>query len=268
MENNRLPDGNIDSFDLLIQIVKQLRRPGGCPWDREQTHASLKRNLLEESYEVIDAIDSEDSSSLVEELGDLLVQIIFHSDIGQESGSFSISDVIRTINEKMIRRHPHVFADVEVSDAAEVEKNWDNIKAQERQKSSQSKSTLDGIPAGLPSLSAAQLIQERVVRAGFDWEDVSDVLDKISEEISEFKEAVTDAEKLHEIGDILFSVVNLSRWYGIYAEEALRSTNKRFRDRYVGMEDIAESRGMDFNKLDLKDKESLWQEVKRKETLP
>ena len=127
---------------------------------------------------------------------------------------------------------------------------------------------MDGIPAGLPSLSAAQLIQERVVRAGFDWEDVSDVLDKISEEISEFKEAVTDAEKLHEIGDILFSVVNLSRWYGIYAEEALRSTNKRFRDRYVGMEDIAESRGMDFNKLDLKDKESLWQEVKRKETLP
>ena len=110
MENNRLPDGNIDSFDLLIQIVKQLRRPGGCPWDREQTHASLKRNLLEESYEVIDAIDSEDSSSLVEELGDLLVQIIFHSDIGQESGSFNISDVIRTINEKMIRRHPHVFA--------------------------------------------------------------------------------------------------------------------------------------------------------------
>ena len=112
MENNRLPDGNIDSFDLLIQIVKQLRRPGGCPWDREQTHASLKRNLLEESYEVIDAIDSEDSSSLVEELGDLLVQIIFHSDIGEESGSFSISDVIRTINEKMIRRHPHVFAEV------------------------------------------------------------------------------------------------------------------------------------------------------------
>ena len=268
MENNKLPDGNRDSFDFLVEIVNQLRRPGGCPWDREQTHSTLKRNLLEESYEVIDAIDSEDRSALVEELGDLLVQIIFHADIGDELGSFSISDVIRAINEKMIRRHPHVFADLKVSDVAEVEKNWDRIKAEERQESSESKSILEGIPSSLPSLSAAQLIQERVVRAGFDWENVSDVLDKISEEISEFKEAVSDAEKLHEIGDILFSVVNLSRWYGIYAEEALRNTNKRFRERYIGMEDIAERRGIDFNGLDLKDKELLWQEVKRKEILP
>ncbi|MBO54665.1 MAG: nucleoside triphosphate pyrophosphohydrolase [Dehalococcoidia bacterium] len=267
MENNKLPDGNIDSFDFLVQIVKQLRAPGGCPWDREQTHSTLKRNLIEEAYEVIDAIDREDSSSLVEELGDLLVQIIFHSDIGQELGTFKMSNVIQSINEKMIRRHPHVFSDIEVSDSYEVEKNWDKIKAEERQVSSESKSMLGGIPEELPSLAAAQLIQERVVRAGFDWEDVSDVLDKIAEEIAEFKEAVTDAEKLHEIGDILFSIVNLSRWYGIYAEEALRNTNKRFSTRYTAMEDIAEKRGLDFNALDLAYKESLWREVKRNESL-
>ena len=267
MNNNKLPDGEMNSFDFLVKIVEQLRKPGGCPWDREQTHATLKRNLLEETYEVIDAIDNENYDSLMEEMGDLLIQIIFHADIAQERGSFNISDVIKTINEKMIRRHPHVFDDVEMSDAHEVEQNWDKIKAEERKSYSLKKSVLDGIPSDLPALSSAQLIQERVARAGFEWEDVSGVLDKIYEEITEFKEASTDAEKLHEMGDILFSLVNLSRWFGIYSEEALRQTNIRFRRRYIGMEDIAEGQGLDFNGLSLEEKETLWKEVKRRESL-
>jgi tetrapyrrole methylase family protein/MazG family protein len=267
MDENKLPDGEMDRFDFLVNIVEQLRAPGGCMWDIEQTHDTLKRNLLEETYEVIEAIDNEDYDSLMEEMGDLLVQIVFHANIAQERGSFNISDVIKTINEKMIRRHPQVFADVQVSDAREIEENWDKIKSEERKSYTIRKSVLDGIPAELPALSSAQLIQERVARAGFEWEDVSGVLDKISEEISEFKLAITDSEKLHEMGDILFSLVNLSRWFGIYAEEALRQTNIRFRRRYTGMEEIAQIKGLNFNDLSLQDKEILWKEVKLRESL-
>ena len=240
-----------------------LRAPGGCPWDREQTHESLKRNLLEEAHETLEAIDRGDPSVLTEELGDLLVQIAFHADIAREAGTFAMGDVIERINRKLIRRHPHVFADETVSDAREVERNWERIKAQERAASGARKSPVDGIPASLPALAASQLMQDRVARAGFEWDDVSGVLDKIEEEIGEFRRAGSSEEKVHELGDILFALVNLSRWVDAHAEDVLRQANNRFSSRYRGMEELASGRGLEFETLPLEEKEELWQEVKR-----
>ena len=256
-------EGKISEFQTLIDIVEKLRAPGGCPWDREQTHESLKRNLLEEAHEALEAIDDGDPSVLSEELGDLLVQIAFHADIARESGTFDMGDVVERINRKLIRRHPHVFADEMVSDAREVERNWERIKAEERAASGTRKSPVDGIPASLPALAAAQLMQDRVARAGFEWDDVSGVLDKAAEEIEEFRNARTPEEQVHELGDILFVLVNLSRWVDAHAEDVLRQANSRFRARYLGMEELAEERGLDFEALPLAEKEELWQEVKR-----
>ena len=256
-------NGKISEFQTLVDIVETLRAPGGCPWDREQTHESLKRNLLEEAHEALEAIDGGDPSVLSEELGDLLVQIAFHADIAREAGGFDMSDVVERINRKLIRRHPHVFADETVSDAREVERNWERIKAEERAASGTRKSPVDGIPASLPALAAAQLMQDRVARAGFEWDDVSGVLDKVAEEIEEFRHARTPDEQVHELGDILFVLVNLSRWVDAHAEDVLRQANSRFRARYLGMEQLAEERGLDFEALPLEGKEELWQEVKR-----
>ncbi len=256
-------EGKISEFQTLIDIVEKLRAPGGCPWDREQTHESLKRNLLEEAHEALEAIDDGDPSVLSEELGDLLVQIAFHADIARESGTFDMGDVVERINRKLIRRHPHVFADETVSDAREVERNWERIKAEERAASGTRKSPVDGIPASLPALAAAQLMQDRVARAGFEWDDVSGVLDKAAEEIEEFRNARTPEEQVHELGDILFVLVNLSRWVDAHAEDVLRQANNRFRARYLGMEELAEERGLNFEALPLAEKEELWQEVKR-----
>ena len=257
--------GQLSEFQTLVDLVERLRAPGGCPWDREQTHQSLKRNLLEEAHEVLEAIDEGDPSVITEELGDLLVQIAFHADIAREAGQFSMGDVVERINRKLIRRHPHVFSDVKVSDAREVERNWERIKAEERAASGTSKSPVDGIPASLPALAASQLMQDRVARAGFEWDDVSGVLDKISEEIEEFRQAATYGEKTHELGDIFFALVNLSRWVDAHAEDVLRQANARFRSRYLGMEELAARRGVDFESLTLDEKEELWQEVKREE---
>ncbi len=253
----------MSEFKTLVDIVAKLRAPGGCPWDREQTHETLKRNLLEEAHEVLEAIDEGDSSVLTEELGDLLVQIAFHADIAREAGHFEIGDVVERINRKLIRRHPHVFADETVSDAREVERNWERIKAEERAAAGTRKSPVDGIPASLPALAASQLMQDRVALAGFEWDDVSGVLDKIEEEIGEFRRAGNQEEKVHELGDILFALVNLSRWVDVHAEDVLRQANDRFRSRYRGMEDLATQRGLDFEALPLVQKEELWQEVKR-----
>ena len=258
-------NGQITDFQTLVDIVALLRAPGGCPWDREQTHESLKRNLLEEAHEVLEAIDGGDSSVLTEELGDLLVQIAFHADIAREAGNFDMGDVVERINRKLIRRHPHVFADEKVSDAREVERNWDRIKAEERAAAGTRKSPVDGIPASLPALAASQLMQDRVARAGFEWDDVSGVLDKLAEEVEEFREAATPGERVHELGDIIFTLVNLSRWVDANAEDVLRQANARFRSRYLGMEALAGQRGLDFEALPLDEKEALWQEVKRAE---
>ncbi len=250
-------------FQTLVDIVAKLRAPGGCPWDREQTHDSLKRNLLEESYEVIEAIDQGNPATLSEELGDLMVQIAFHADIAQEAGDFQLEDVLRNINSKLVRRHPHVFADGHAEDAREVERNWEQIKAAERQAKGEKKSPVEGIPADLPALAYAQLMQDRVGKAGFEWDDISGVLDKLVEEVAELKAAVTQEEKEHELGDILFTIVNLTRWTGAHAEDVLRQANQRFGRRYLSMESLAVERGHDFNALSLDEKEQIWQEAKR-----
>ena len=253
----------LSTFQTLIDIVARLRAPDGCPWDREQTHNSLKRNLLEESYEVIEAIDDGDPEILAEELGDLIVQVAFHADIAKEAGHFQIEDVLRQINSKLVRRHPHVFADGHVEDAREVERNWEQIKEQELKAKGGSKSPVEGIPSNLPALSYAQLMQDRVGKAGFEWDDVSGVLDKIVEEVAEFKAAATPEEKVHELGDLLFSMVNLTRWAGAHAEDVLRQANQRFGRRYLKMESLAAERGLNFVAIPLAQKEELWQEAKR-----
>ena len=261
--NDLFSDQELGTFQTLIDIVARLRAPGGCPWDREQTHESLKRNLLEESYEVIEAIDQGNPAVLSEELGDLLVQVAFHADIAKEAGDFELADVLRKINSKLVRRHPHVFADGHAEDAREVERNWEQIKAQERKEKGESKSPVEGIPIDMPALAYAQLMQDRVGKAGFEWDDISGVLDKIVEEVAELKAAVTPEEKVHELGDLLFTMVNLTRWSGAHAEDVLRQANQRFGKRYLSMEKIAADRGLDFNALPLEKKEELWQESKR-----
>ena len=253
----------LGKFQTLMDIVARLRAPGGCPWDREQTHESLKRNLLEESYEVIEAIDQGDPAVLSEELGDLLVQVAFHADIAKEAGDFQLEDVLREINAKLVRRHPHVFADGHAKDAREVERNWEQIKAEERKAKGEIKSPVEGIPNNLPALTYAQLMQDRVGKAGFEWDDISGVLDKIVEEVAELKAAATPEEKMHELGDMLFTMVNLTRWSGEHAEDVLRKANQRFGKRYLGMEKLAAERSLDFNSLSLNQKEELWQEAKR-----
>ena len=262
MSNKQIPQGDLGSFQTFMDIVETLHAPGGCPWDRKQTHESLKRTLLEESYEVLEAIDKGDPKGLSEELGDLLLQVAFHSVIAREAGEFSLTDVLTRINEKLIRRHPHVFSDGAASDASEVEANWEQLKAAERAKEGIKKSPVEGIPGELPALAYAQLMQDRVGRAGFEWEDIYGVLDKVAEEVEELRAAVTDEEKVHEMGDLMFTMVNLSRWMNIHAEDALRQANRRFQGRYLQMEELANQRSKDFNGLPLIGKESLWQEAK------
>ena len=257
-----LPDQNLGDFQTLVDIVARLRAPGGCPWDREQTHESLKRHLLEECYEALEAIDQGSPSQLAEELGDLLVQVAFHADIAREAGEFTLADVLAAINGKLVRRHPHVFGDSSVSDAREVELNWEQLKAAERAAQGVRQSPVEGIPNALPALSYAQLMQDRVARMGFEWEDIGGVLDKLVEEVEEFRQAATDGERVHELGDLFLVMVNLCRWLEVQAEDALRQANGRFRRRYLQMEELAEQRGLDFTQLSLDDKEALWQEAK------
>ena len=256
-------DEELGTFQTLVNIVARLRAPGGCPWDQEQTHESLKRHLLEESYEVIEAIDQGNPAILSEELGDLMVQVAFHADIAREAGEFQLEDVLRQINGKLVRRHPHVFADEHAEDAREVEQNWEQIKAQERKEKGESKSPVEGIPVDMPALAYAQLMQDRVGKAGFEWDDISGVLDKIVEEVTELKATTTPEEKVHELGDLLFTMVNLTRWSGAHAEDVLRQANQRFGKRYLSMEKLASEQGLDFEALPLDLKEELWQEAKR-----
>jgi tetrapyrrole methylase family protein/MazG family protein len=225
----------------------------------EQTHSSLKRNLLEESYEALEAIDSGDPSKLSEELGDVLVQVAFHCQIAEEAGTFQAADVIQKINDKLVRRHPHVFADATASDAREVEQQWEKLKEAEGTR----RSRVEGIPKDLPALAAAQLAQDRVARDGFEWDNISGVLDKVSEEVEELKQANTDAERASEFGDLLLALVNLGRWMGIHAEDALRQANTRFTERYQLMEEAARQRDTRLRDLTLEEKEALWQQAKR-----
>jgi len=248
----------------LVEVMKRLRSEHGCPWDREQTHATLKPYLLEEAYEVLNAIDSKNDTHLMEELGDLLLQIVFHAQLAAEEGRFTIDDVARSIVNKLVRRHPHVFSDVKVKNAQEVLKNWEQIKKDEGKKS-----VLDGIPEHLPALLKARRVQEKAKRVGFDWDSVDGVVEKLVEEIKELIEAVAkdkvkDAEE--EFGDILFSLVNISRFLGIDAEDSLRKTINKFMKRFYYIEEKVKKKGnKPLGDYTLKELDGLWEEAKNEQ---
>lgn len=256
------------AIDQLLEIMARMRAEGGCPWDREQTLETLKQYLVEECYEVIDAVDSGQVAKHKEELGDLLLQVVFQAQIRREQGAFTFEDVARTVCEKLIRRHPHVFGDKTVSGSAEVLKNWEAIKALEK-KTAQNKaaprSIVEGVPRHLPALHKAQHIQRRAARVGFDWSQVHEVVAKVEEELAEVKQALAagDAGQIKgELGDLLFAVVNLSRFQGLNAEEALNLTVDKFVRRFQAMEERLRAEGKDLAKCSLAELDAHWNAVK------
>ncbi|WP_224960223.1 nucleoside triphosphate pyrophosphohydrolase [Geomonas subterranea] len=255
-----------DRFDRLMEIMRRLRAPGGCPWDAEQTHESLKRYLLEESYEVIEAIDARDQKLLKEELGDLMLQPVFHAAIAEESGTFTMDEVLDAINEKLVRRHPHVFGDQVIESSAAQVENWEKIKKSE--KGDERKSALSGIPPHLPALMKAQKITEKAARVGFDWEHTDQVFAKVMEELHEFQEAMAagDQQEMEsELGDLLFAIVNLGRFLAIDPEEALRKTIQRFTRRFEHIEETLHGGGRKLQDASLEEMDLLWEEAKKLE---
>ena len=255
-----LPE-DLSQFDALVGIIARLRAPDGCPWDRKQTHASLRENLLEECYEVLEALDSGDSGKLCDELGDLLMQIILHTQIATEAGEFELGNVIRGINAKLIHRHPHIFGSKKVKDAEEVALNWEALKQAEREPGA---SIVDSVPRQMPALGNSQAIQRRVVQVGFDWEDVDGVIDKLAEEVSELKEAESQELRAREFGDLLFTLVNVARRLGVDSEAALREANQRFSRRFNYMEEVCRQRGVNLADLSFDEQNALWEEAKEK----
>ena len=254
-------EDNIDKFETLVAIIARLRGPGGCPWDREQNHESLREALLEECYEVLEALDEKSSGRLSEELGDLLMQIVFHAQLAAESGEFQLRDVIQNINRKLIQRHPHVFGSVKVKDAGEALVNWEELKKKEK---GDKASLLDNVPKKLPALGYSQEIQDRAARTGFDWEKIEGIIDKLAEEVGELKGADSQQEKVHEFGDLLFTLVNMARWLGVDSESALREANRRFYKRFSHMEETCRKRGVSLADLSFDEQNELWEEAKRK----
>lgn len=258
---------HMEKFNELIDIINTLRSPEGCPWDREQTHHSLKPFAIEEAHEVAEAVDSGDPEQLADELGDLLLQVVLHSQIGKEEGTFTIDDVLDSVNSKMIRRHPHVFGDEKVSGTGEVLQNWEAIKKKEKAKKDH-KSALDGIPLSLPGLYRAAKIQKKAARVGFDWPDTQGPLEKIKEEIDEFAAEVEGTDRMamiEEFGDILFSLVNLSRKMDFDAEDALRMSTSKFERRFRHVETMAEQEKIALLDCDLEGLDKFWDRAKLKE---
>jgi len=259
-------------FTDLVAVQARLRAPGGCPWDREQTHATLRTCLIEESYEVLDAIESGSPRELTEELGDLLLQVLFHADMAREANTFTLAEVITGIRDKLIRRHPHVFGNVKADTSREVLKNWSQIKAKEKQELQkdlppQNPSALDGVPRSLPALMEAFQISRRAARVGFDWDEVGGVFDKLTEEIAELRKALSplDREAVEEeLGDLLFTVVNLSRFLSLDPEVMLKQSNEKFKQRFMAMEAEARNAKVDLSKLSKEKLEELWQSAKLK----
>lgn len=253
-------------FTTFQETIAHLRAPEGCPWDREQTHQSLRRYLLEETYEVLETLDAGDPVGLAEELGDLLLQILLHTQIATDSGEFRMGQVLDHINRKMLRRHPHVFGEVSVNGAEEVVSNWEAIKKAEKAAKGQVEaqpSILNGIPAGLPALAEALTVSKRVVRVGFEWPNMDSLLDKIVEEAREVAEATDLAHLETEIGDLLFVVVNLARWRNIDPESALRATNARFTRRFQRVEALAAAQGNILTEMSLAEMDALWAVAKK-----
>jgi len=256
------PESSLEAFQ---EIVARLRAPDGCPWDREQTLASLTPHLIEESYEALDALDEGNLEGLREELGDVLMNLMMLAQIASEEGEFNLSDVAAGIHRKIVFRHPHVFGEVQVDGSAGVLKNWEALKEQERKKQGKTKGMLDGLPKALPALSQAQEFQSRAARVGFDWPNLEGVLEKFMEEWAELKQASTEEERHKELGDLLFSVVNLARWYKGDAESLLRRANQRFKQRFAYIEQSARQQDRKLADMSLDEMEALWQEAKRKE---
>ena len=253
-------------LDPLVKVMSRLRSPDGCPWDIEQSHATLRRYIIEEVYEVLEAIDEQDPTHLCEELGDLLLQIVFHARMAEEAGDFSMQDVVDTVTEKLIRRHPHVFGDISVQDAAEVIVNWDAIKR--REKKQKPKSALDGVPQGLPALLRANKLQMKAAKVGFDWDDIAPVWDKVAEELAELRQAAAvgnPSEIEDELGDVVFAVVNLGRFLGVETEVALNRANNKFSRRFFQVEALLRQQGRKWQELDLAQMDELWLAVKAQE---
>ena len=250
-------------IDAFIETVARLRAPGGCPWDREQTHKSILSCLLDESYEFFEAVENNDTAGMREELGDLLLQVVLHAQMAVEAGTFTLDDVAREINEKLVRRHPHVFGDTQVSSTKDVLKNWETIKKGEKK---HRKYLTDDIPDALPALFRAEKMQRRVARVGFDWKDMNPVLDKVEEEFAEFRQAVhgnNQREAEEELGDILFALVNVARHKNICAEDALRLTTKKFARRFRYIEDKYNELGKDIPAASLEEMDAYWEESKK-----
>jgi tetrapyrrole methylase family protein/MazG family protein len=250
----------------LEWVCARLRGPGGCPWDREQDHASLRDNLLEECYEVLEALDQDDLDRLCEEMGDLLMQIFLHAQLGREEGSFSLPDVVEGISSKLIRRHPHVFAEWPAANSEEVCRNWEEIKATERRERGKKRaSLLDGVPKMLPALAYAQAIGRRAARVGFDWNQVEEVWDKVREEMGELSQATHRRDREEELGDLLFALVNLARWLDVEAEDALRATNAKFHRRFGWLEQKALRDQVSLEEMEIDEMDALWEEAKEGE---
>lgn len=260
----------------MVALQKRLRAPNGCPWDREQTHQSLRPFLVEEAYEVLDALDSNDRQKFAGELGDLLLQIVFHAELAREAGEFDISDVIRAVHSKMVRRHPHVFGKTKARNSAQVLKNWEQIKAEERageptEEKQNAESVLNGIPRGLPALLEAFQLSRRAANIGFDWQNAQGVVEKIDEEVHEIREAMKGAhsksakdqsEVENEIGDLFFAIVNLARFIGIDPEFTLKRANEKFKQRFQWMEQKAREKGSRLADVPRTEMEELWNESK------
>lgn len=255
-----LPEGS--SFEAFAEIVAHLRAPDGCPWDREQTHQSLRKHLLEESYEALSAIDARDVDGMREEFGDLLLQIVLNAQIAWESKEFSMHEIVYGIYEKIVRRHPHVFGDLKLDGVESVLQNWEKIKEKERGKKMVEKGLLDGVPAILPALNQAQEYQDRAARVGFDWPEIGDVLDKVREEIEEIKQAQNMDEVAAELGDLFFVLVNLARWKKVDAESVLRGANAKFKKRFGFVEKTARQQGKNLSDMTLDEMDLLWDQAK------
>lgn len=258
-----------ETFAAFVDTIAALRAPNGCPWDREQTHESIARNMIEEAYEAVDAIEQHDATHLREELGDVLLQVVLQSQIAADAGEFTVADVCRDVNAKMIRRHPHVFGEAAAGSAEDVLSIWDNVKLAEKSaadaQAEEPKGLLDSVPASSPALLQAYKISRKAVAAGFEWDTVEDVWAKVEEEIAEFKQACRsdDAQaKELEFGDVLFSLVNVARKEDIDAETALRATCRKFRERWAFMEGAAWGQGKRIEELDMDEMQQLWDQAK------
>jgi tetrapyrrole methylase family protein/MazG family protein len=252
----------------LLELMRRLRGPGGCPWDREQTHETLRSYLLEEAYEALDAIDRQDWQDLGAELGDVLLQVVFHAQIAAEAGHFTMADVCRAIVDKLVHRHPHVFGDEQVEGAGEVLSNWEQLKRQERSGTQRPDSALDGIPAHLPALLRAQRVQGRAARVGFDWDGVQGPLDKVEEEFAELRrewQSGSSPGTEEEFGDLLFAMVNVARFLEVDAEGALRQAATKFERRFRAVEAAFQRQGRQLAGATLADMDALWEQVKREE---